>query len=112
MNTLNIIDIIGSKNAVTHGFGVKVFEAASKFLANGDKVCLSFQGVRNVTSGFANASIGKIYTEFQNASSLLVIEGTEGRSIWSEKIENAKRLGSNPQIAKVQNNAISDLLQS
>ncbi|HUX54049.1 MAG TPA: STAS-like domain-containing protein [Williamwhitmania sp.] len=109
---MKIVDIIGSKNAVTHAFGVKVFDAISKHFANGEKVFLSFQGVKNVTSGFANGSIGKIYSEFKEASELLTIGGLEGKTVWIEKIENAKQLGSNPQIAKVQNNAIYELLQS
>ena len=111
MTTLKIIDIIGSKNAVTHSFGLKVFEVVSQYLAKNEKVCLSFLEVKNITSGFCNASVGKLYLEFpKNASTLLTFSGIS-KEIWKEKIDSSINLASSSQLLSINDTAINELFQ-
>lgn len=112
MLKIQIVDIINSKNAITHSFGLQVFEQVLPLLKNGVSVILSFAGLRNVTSGFVNASVGKLYLEIGNASDLLVFEGLDEKEIWKEKVNSAILLASNPEKISIQNNAISELLYS
>lgn len=112
MKSFNIIDIINSPNAVTHTFGIKVYEVIYPLLKERSQVKISFNGLRNVTSGFTNASIGKIYIEFPWASECLTLEGVETNKIWEEKVRNAINLATNQDKIKLQNEAISELLTS
>ncbi len=112
MISINILDIIKSQNAVTHNFGIQVYEVISPLLSNNTPVCLSFDGLKNITSGFANASIGKLYMDFSKAGELLKLEGVEKNVIWQEKVNNAIYLATNQEDIKLQNEAISELLSS
>lgn len=112
MLKIKITDIINSKNAVSHGFGIKVYEHIHPFLLNKQPVTLSFVGLKNVTSGFANASIGKLFLSHKSASELLNFEGLNKNIIWQEKVQDAINLATNPEKIEKQNNAISELLYS
>jgi hypothetical protein len=110
MKEIQIIDIINTRNAILHEFGIRVYEAAKPYLEANQSILLSFEGLKNVTSGFCNASIGKLYLEYPDA--IINLKGVEGHSIWNDKINDAIMLAKNPEIATIQNNAISDLLTS
>lgn len=112
MNKIKVIDIINTPNAILHSFGLKVFDSISEYLSNNQEITVSFEGLKNVTSAFCNASIGKAYLSFPDASSLLKLHGIESHPIWIEKIEDAVYLASNPEQIELQNRAISDLLCS
>lgn len=112
MPVLKIIEIINTPNAILNSFGLKVYEIASQSISNNQPIVLSFQGLKNITSAFCNASIGKIYLTFPNASNLLSFEGLEQNSMWSEKVQDSIDLALNPEKIKQQNQAISDLLCS
>lgn len=112
MKELTILEIIGTRNAILHEFGIKVYKIAKSFLESNEPVCISFFGLKNVTSGFCNASVGKLYLEFPNAESLVHLKGLEGQRIWTVKVKDAIMLAKNPEKARIQNNAISELLAS
>jgi hypothetical protein len=112
MEELKIIDIINSQNAILHDFGIKVYDRIKHYLQKKQKVLLSFEGLKNVTSGFCNASIGKLYLQFPEAEELIQFKGLENHSIWQEKVNSAINLAKNPKKITLQNNAISELLTS
>lgn len=112
MNEIKIFDIIGTPNAILHNFGLKVYDALKPYINKNIPVILSFESLKNVNSGFCNASIGKIYLEFKNASSLLIIKGADQNPIWKEKIEDSIILATNPEKIRLQDQAVSDLLNS
>lgn len=109
MKKLRIIDIIGTPNAILHKFGIQVFESISPFLQSNQEVTLSFEGLKNVTSGFCNASIGKAYLDFSDTGKLLAIEGVGNYPIWQEKINDAIILALDPEKIILQDKAISEL---
>ena len=109
MKKLRIIDIIGTPNAILHKFGIQVFESISPILKSNQEVTLSFEGLKNITSGFCNASIGKAYLDFNDAGKLLTIEGAENNPIWQEKINDAIILARDPEKISIQDTAISEL---
>ena len=112
MKTLIIRDIIKTRNAILHKFGLEVYSKVKALIASGEKVTLSFDGLKNVTSGFCNASVGRIYAEYTNANELLFLDGIDQNPIWKEKIDNAIALAKKPDIIDKRNNAISELLKS
>ena len=85
--TIKIINIIKTPNAILHKFGLEVFFKLKTLLKNEQKIILSFDGLKNVTSGFCNASIGNVYLEFENANEFLTIENIN--PIWQKKIQDA-----------------------
>jgi hypothetical protein len=112
MTVLKIIDIINTPNAILHSFGLKVFEVASESISKNQSVVISFQGLKNITSAFCNASIGKLYLSFPKTSELLFFEGLENNTLWKEKVQSSIELALNPEKREQQNQAISDLLFS
>jgi|NGEPerStandDraft_6_1074524.scaffolds.fasta_scaffold149659_2 hypothetical protein len=112
MKELKIIDIINTQNAILHEFGLQVYDRIKPLLQANENVLLSFEGLKNVTSGFSNASIGKLFCDFKNADQLIQLSGLEGHPLWQEKVNNAITLAKNPEIIRLQNNAISELLIS
>ena len=112
MQEIIIIDIIKTRNAILHEFGLKVFNEAKPFLELHREICISFEGLKNVTSGFCNASIGKLFLEIEDAEKLIHIKGLDGHDIWQEKVSDAINLAKNPEKIRIQNDAISELLVS
>lgn len=112
MREFRIIDIISSPNAILHSSGLKIFESIAPYLSKGQSVALSFEGIKNITSGFCNASIGKVYLEYKNAAELLHIEGINSNPVGRRKILESIDLATNPDKRIAHNRAISDLLCS
>lgn len=112
MQEIKILDIIKTRNAILHEFGLKVFIEAKPFLESHREICISFEGLKNVTSGFCNASIGKLYLEYEDAEKLIQIRGLVGHDIWQEKVSDSINLAKNPERIRIQNDAISELLVS
>jgi hypothetical protein len=105
---VQINQIIGSQNAITHNFGLKVYEFVLPLLSTGNFVELSFSGIKNVSSGFCNASIGKLFSDISNAKSLLSFSDISN-PLWYEKIEEAIKLISDPVLLEINDSAISEL---
>ena len=112
MEEIKIFEIIKTKDAILHEFGIQVYERVKPLLEANKEVCLSFEGLKNVTSGFSNASIGKLYLDFKNTGDLIQLKGLEEHTIWKEKVSNAIALAKNPKKIEIQNKAISELLSS
>ena len=112
MKEIRIIDIIGTPNAIIHNFGVQVFNVIKPYLESGEEITLSFDGLRNITSGFCNASIGKAYLEYKDAGRLIIIKGADGNPIWLEKVQDAIDLTKNQEKVRLQDIAISELFIS
>ena len=71
---------------------------------------MSFIGLKNITSGFANASIGKLFLSHKKASELIKFEGLDKNTIWQENIQDAINLAATPEKIEKQNKAISELI--
>lgn len=112
MIKVNISEIINTKNAILHKFGLEVYSIVKPYLESNKEVCISFKGLKNITSGFCNASVGKLFLEFKNAKELLSFEGIESNTLWNEKVQSAILLANNPKEIEIRNNAISELLTS
>lgn len=112
MKELKIIEVINTQNAILHEFGLQVFDRVKPLIEANEKVLISFEGLKNVTSGFCNASIGKLYLEFKNADKFIHLIGLEGHPIWQEKVNSAIVLAKKPDLIDRQNNAIAELLCS
>lgn len=107
---LNIKEIIGTPNAIIQSFGLKIFDEASILLSKNIPVVLDFSGIDNITSGFCNASIGKLYSTYStNIDILLKIENIN--SLGMEKINDAIDLVSNSQKAQLIDKAVSALFE-
>lgn len=104
---INIAEQIGTSNAIIQNLGNQIFEAASSFVKSGKSIILDFDGVKNLTSGFCNASIGQLYSTFPSLSSeKIIIENVDKSSIWYEKIQDSIILAQNPEKADIIDNAI------
>ena len=112
MKEIKIVDIIGTPNAILHNFGLKIYDILKPLISQNIPVTLSFESLKNVTSGFCNASIGKIYFEYNNAATLLIIKGAEKNPMWQEKIQDSINLATNPDKMRIQDEAISEILFS
>ena len=112
MQEIKILDVIKTRNAILHDFGIKVFNVIKPILESNEEVCISFNGLKNVTSGFCNASIGKLFLEIEQAGKLIKIKGLEGHDIWQDKVSDAINLAKNPERLRILNDAISELLIS
>ena len=57
---IHVIDITGTSQCVDAKDGEKVFRKVNELLQDGQKVTLSFDGVKFVISAFLNSAIGKL----------------------------------------------------
>jgi len=62
--TVILTAIIGNKLCTAADDGEKVHKEVAAAIRQGDKVCLSFEGVEDLTSAFLNAAVGQLYGEF------------------------------------------------
>ncbi|NCA75038.1 MAG: DUF4325 domain-containing protein [Alphaproteobacteria bacterium] len=112
MNEVRITDIIGTQNAILHKFGLQVFEVIKPYISSNQPITLSFEGLRNITSGFCNASIGKAFLELSQTAKLLTISGIDNHPNWQETIQDSIALATTPDKIKFQEEAISELFCS
>jgi hypothetical protein len=61
---LNISSIVGSSLCVAASDGQKVFAEIEDAIRSGKCVCLSFQGVDDLTSAFLNSAVGQLYGKY------------------------------------------------
>jgi len=110
MKNISVIEIIGTPNAIIQAFGINVYNGILPFVKNNIDIVIDFNGISNVTSGFCNASIGKLYSDFPNyAKSKIKIKGLSNNPIAIEKIQYSIDLASNPEKSKLNNDIISEL---
>ncbi len=61
---LKLSGIVGSGLCVAASDGQRVFVEIESAIKSGRKVCLSFQGVEDLTSAFLNCAVGQLYGKF------------------------------------------------
>lgn len=98
---LSIRDIVGCEFCVAAEDGQKVYENIKKELAEGHKVSLSFQSVRNISSVFIFSAIGQLHNgEFSESdlkNNLDIIDISQERHKLIEKTAHrAKAYFENP----------------
>ena len=64
--TINIVDVINDKSAVSQDDGGKVYDILTRSFSNNEKVILDFKNVELVTSSFLNAAIGQLYSKYES----------------------------------------------
>ena len=96
--TIDIANFLGTPNAIIHKFGMEVYSESVRYLSHGDKIILSFENVKNATTGFFNALIGNLYKDYRDKFFELVsVKGLEKNSDWVEKFEDAIELVKSPE---------------
>lgn len=75
MVKIRILDIVGSPNLVDTEDGQRVYSAIAKHVEHDEAVEISFLGVEQIITAFANAAIGQLYNEFseQKVSKLVTL---------------------------------------
>jgi hypothetical protein len=61
---VRLVEVIGTELCTASEDGQKVYDAIASALRSGKNVHLSFDNVKDLTSAFLNAAIGKLYGEF------------------------------------------------
>ena len=97
MEAVKVIEIIGSKSAVSPRTGLKAYDFVTSELSKSIPIAISFEGIEDLTSAFCNSFIGKLYMNFEPGmlDSNLTITGIEQSHVWFKKIKNAILLGTN-----------------
>lgn len=106
MIILKVYDIIGTSNAILHSIGLKLYEELYGEIKKTDKIVLDFDHIDNVTSGFCNASLGKLALEFNNLKDIIETKNVNN-PLFDTKIKNA--LNSNTISTSNNNSAVLDL---
>ena len=112
MKTINVKDIIASPSAISPVKGIKVYEAVKEEVLKGSHLVLSFEGIEDLVSAFANASLGKLYMEFpkERLDALVAIKGLSGIS--QTKIQQAIKLGSDELARKAHEEGLNEIINS
>jgi hypothetical protein len=107
---INISSSIGTPNAIIQKFGEIVYKEAYPYISKNTSVTFDFQGVKNLTSGFCNASIGRLFLEFPStADNLLHFSNLDNNSLWKEKVDDSIRLAKNPEESRLYDSALASL---
>lgn len=100
MKKIIILDIIGTPNAIISDFGQQVFDQVKPEIEAGNKVVISFAGLKNCNSSFLSASIGELYVIFgEKLKGNLLLEDIKSE-IWKNRIDETILLATNPEEAK------------
>jgi len=114
MEPVKLIDIIGSKTAVSPRAGLKAYDYAADRVSKGQAFIISFDNVEDLTSAFCNSFIGKLYMNFepQAVASLMQISGLDEAHVWYKKIKNAILLGTNENARTLHKTNLEDIILS
>lgn len=91
MTNLIIKEIIGSSNAILRSSGASLYEIILSEIKINNKVVVDFIDIENLTSGFCNASFGKLAMEYKNAKEKIILQNVSS-NIFEEKIYNSLSL--------------------
>lgn len=112
---LKLSGIVGSGLCIAASDGQKVFAEIEASIRSGRKVCLSFQGVEDLTSAFLNCAVGQLYGKFpeQQISEMLTIRvesaSDEDLILLNRVTERARDFFKHPQRHKAAaKNALGD----
>ena len=62
---INIAQILNSNSAIFHSEGLQIYELLEPGIKSDQNITLSFDNLENCSTQFLNASIGKLYVEFE-----------------------------------------------
>lgn len=107
-----IINIIGSPVAISPNKASLLYEHFIEMVNSGTKTVYSFESVQDCSSAFCNASVGKLYMNFdpELVSSLISFVNFDEEGIWNEKINRAKFLGSEENHRNNSEQALEEIL--
>ena len=88
MTNLIIKEIIGSSNAILRSSGASLYEIILSEIKINNKVVIDFTDIENLTSGFCNASFGKLAMELKNVKESIILQNI-GSNIFEQKINNS-----------------------
>lgn len=88
MTNLNIKEIIGSSNAILRSSGASLYDIIISEIKENDKIVIDFSEIDNLTSGFCNASFGKLAMEINNIKDFIVLQNISN-NIFADKINNS-----------------------
>lgn len=109
---INISEVIGTPNAIIQKFGDNLYNEVSPLFKSNSAIVIDFKGLSNLTSGFCNASIGRLFSEdFDKANTLISFNSLSDNSLWEEKVSDAIELAKNPSKSKQIDAAISSLFE-
>ena len=102
METLELIDVIGTASAISPRAGQIAFNVVAAKVNRNLPLELSFKGVDDLSSGFCNALFGRLYTYYEPAvlNSLVRVSGVPEDSFRMRMIESAIGLGVGENIGK------------
>lgn len=91
MQVVKIADIVKDDLAIYHDEGLRVYAIMSPALSRGEKIEISFVGTTRCSTQFLNASVGKLYLDFdpKQVDSLVSINYGEV-NLLREKIAEVK----------------------
>jgi len=114
METVKVIDIIGSAVAISPRAGLKAYDYVATELNKHHSLHVNFEGVQDLTSAFCNSFIGKLYMNFDKSllDSLIHINGIAKDNIWYDKIQNAIYLGTDEHARHLHDSNLNDILSS
>lgn len=111
MTNLKIKEIIGTSNAILRSSGASLYDVILSKINGNDTIVIDFSEIENLTSGFCNASFGKLAMEIQNLKDLIVLENINN-TIFQDKINNSlnhSQFNDSTTNFKSTDNAILDL---
>ncbi|MDR3711180.1 MAG: DUF4325 domain-containing protein [Puia sp.] len=114
METVKLVDIIGSASAVSPRTGMIAYDFVTSRISSGTPVRVSFAGIEDLTSAFCNSFIGKLYMNFDPSvlKSLFQIEGIPEGHIWQKKIQSAILLGTNENARNLHKDNLAEVILS
>ena len=112
MKNYLVRDIINSRSAISPGKGLKLYEFVKSEIRNKEAFILSFNGIEEVVTAFANASIGKLYLEFdmEHLDEMLIFKDLN--PTWERKIQQARELGADESARKLHDDSMNSIINS
>lgn len=112
MKNYFVKDIINSRSAISPGKGLKLYEFIKSEIQDKEPITLSFNGIEEVVTAFANASIGKLYLEFDMDYLDKMLLFKDLSPIWERKIQQARELGSDESARKLHKDNMNSIINS
>lgn len=111
MTNLKIKEIIGTSNAILRSSGISLYDIILSEIKGDNKIIIDFSEIENLTSGFCNASFGKLAMEIENIKDFIILQNISN-NIFEDKINNSlkhSQLKDSTSNFKSTDNAILDL---
>lgn len=114
MTSINLLDIINTKSAISPRAGLKAYDYVANLLPDTDSLSISFASIEDLTSAFCNSFIGKLYMNFDPSLLDEKIKFTylDQDKIWAKKVANAILLGSNENVRTLHKQNLDEVIFS